>query len=126
MSVAWTRISTPSTNKPARSSGSLLPKVRWYPLRRWRAGSFIPAAADGTAYFGCRDSNVYAVDAKTGKQKWFYSTKGSQVNNSGAVYDGKVFFGTSIPDLLHAAGAKTGALSVGSILSSPVVVKDVV
>jgi outer membrane protein assembly factor BamB len=30
-------------------------------------------------------------------------------NNSAAVYDGKVFFGTSIPGLLHAAGAKTGA-----------------
>jgi eukaryotic-like serine/threonine-protein kinase len=61
-----------------------------------------PAVADGTVYFGCRGSNVYAVDAKTGKQKWLYSTKGSWVNNSAAVYDGKVFFGTSIPGLLHA------------------------
>jgi outer membrane protein assembly factor BamB len=68
-----------------------------------------PALADGTVYFGCRDSNVYAVDAKTGKQKWFCSTKGSWVNNSAAVYDGKVLFGTSIPGLLHAVDAKTGA-----------------
>jgi eukaryotic-like serine/threonine-protein kinase len=68
-----------------------------------------PAVADGTVYFGCRDSNVYAVDAKTGKQKWSYSTKGSWVNNSAAVYDGKVYFGTSLPGLLHAVDAKTGA-----------------
>jgi eukaryotic-like serine/threonine-protein kinase len=68
-----------------------------------------PAVADGTVYFGCRGSNVYAVDAKTGKQKWLYSTKGSWVNNSAAVYDGKVFFGTSIPGLLHAVDAKTAA-----------------
>jgi outer membrane protein assembly factor BamB len=68
-----------------------------------------PAIADGTVYFGCRDSNVYALDAKTGKQKWLYSTKGSWVNNSAAVYDGKVFFGTSLPGLLHAVDAKTGA-----------------
>ena len=68
-----------------------------------------PAVADGIVYFGCRDSNVYAVDAKTGKQKWLYSTKGSWVNNSAAVYEGKVFFGTSLPGLLHAVDAKTGA-----------------
>ena len=68
-----------------------------------------PAVADGTVYFGCRDSNVYAVDAKTGKQKWSYSTKGSRVNNSAAVHGGEVYFGTSIPGLLHAVDAKTGA-----------------
>jgi eukaryotic-like serine/threonine-protein kinase len=76
--------------------------------RTWAIQSS-PAVADGTVYFGCHDSNVYAVDAKTGKQKWFYSTKGSWVNNSAAVYDGKVVFGTSIPGLLHAVDAKTGA-----------------
>jgi len=43
MSVAWTRISAP-TNKPVRSSGSLLAKVRCYLLRRWQAGSFISPA----------------------------------------------------------------------------------
>lgn len=67
-----------------------------------------PAVADGIVYFGCRDSNVYAVDAKTGKQKWLFSTNGSWVNNSPVVYDGKLFFGTSIPGLLHAVDIETG------------------
>jgi hypothetical protein len=58
MSVAWTRISTPSTNKPPRSSGSLLPKVRWYLLRRWRAGLFIsPAMTANLTYSMARSSS---------------------------------------------------------------------
>ncbi|HXX99285.1 MAG TPA: PQQ-binding-like beta-propeller repeat protein [Candidatus Limnocylindrales bacterium] len=68
-----------------------------------------PVVADNTVYFGCRDSYVYAVDATTGKQKWTYSTQGSWVNNSPVVYDGKIYFGTSIPGNLHALDAKTGA-----------------
>ena len=80
-----------------------------------------PAVADGSVFFGCRDSNVYAVDAKTGKQKWFYSTKGSWVNNSAAVYDGKVYFGISIPGLLHAVPrpARRCLLSIPSSPCSP-------
>jgi eukaryotic-like serine/threonine-protein kinase len=35
-----------------------------------------PAVAGGTVYFGCHDSNVYAPNGKTSKQKWVYSTKG--------------------------------------------------
>jgi eukaryotic-like serine/threonine-protein kinase len=58
---------------------------------------------------GGHDSNVYALDAKTGKQKWVYSIKGSWVNNSAAVYEGKLFLGTSIPGLMHAVDSETGA-----------------
>ncbi len=68
-----------------------------------------PAEWKGTVYFGGHDSNVYALDAKTGKQKWVYSTKGSWVNNSAAVYEGKLFLGTSIPGLMHAVDSETGA-----------------
>jgi len=68
-----------------------------------------PALAEGLVYFGCRDSNFYAVDAATGKQKWSFSTDGSWVNNSAVVHEGKVYFGTSIPGILHALDAKTGA-----------------
>ena len=64
---------------------------------------------DGTVYFGCRDALVYAVDAATGKQKWTFSTQGSWVNNTPVVYDGRVYFGMSIPGFLHAVDAKTGA-----------------
>jgi outer membrane protein assembly factor BamB len=67
-----------------------------------------PVVADGTVYFGCRDSNVYALDAASGKQKWAYSTQGSWVNNSLAVYDGRVYFGWSLPGKVEAVDAKSG------------------
>ncbi len=68
-----------------------------------------PAVVNGVVYFGCRDANVYAVDAATGKQKWSFPNEGSWVNNSPVVHEGKVYFGTSIPGILHALDANTGA-----------------
>src|SRR5438045_2471531 len=29
-----------------------------------------PAVVNGTVYTGCRDSNLYALDTATGKEKW--------------------------------------------------------
>jgi len=69
-----------------------------------------PVVANGLIYFGCRDSNVYALDAATGKQKWVYSTRGSWVNNSPAVFDGKLYFGWSVPGRLEAVDASSGKL----------------
>ena len=66
MSVAWTRISSPSTNKPVRSSGSLLAKVRWHLLRRWQAGS--------SSY----DGKFYAIHAATGQLEWTFETAGER------------------------------------------------
>lgn len=66
------------------------------------------AVVDGVVYFGCRDQYAYAIDAATGQQKWRFSTEGSWVNNSPVVQEGTVYFGTSIPGILHAVDAKTG------------------
>jgi outer membrane protein assembly factor BamB len=52
---------------------------------------------------------MYAVDASTGKQIWRFSTDGSWVNNSPVVHEDAVYFATSIPGILHALNAKTGA-----------------
>ncbi|HVO63490.1 MAG TPA: PQQ-binding-like beta-propeller repeat protein [Terriglobales bacterium] len=68
-----------------------------------------PAVRDGIVYFGCRDSYVYAVDASSGKQIWRFSTDGSWVNNSPVADIDAVYFATSIPGILHAVNAKTGA-----------------
>ncbi len=69
-----------------------------------------PAVAGGVLYFGCRDSNFYAVDANSGKQLWVFNNKGSWVINSPAVHDGMVYFATSDTGLFRALDAKTGAL----------------
>ena len=39
--------------------------------------SISPAVVDGVVYTGCRDSNVYALDAATGKEKWRVFNQGA-------------------------------------------------
>ena len=46
--------------------------------------------AIGIVDFGCRDSNFYAVDASTGKQRSVYNNKVSWVISSTVVQDNKV------------------------------------
>src|SRR4029077_13090322 len=67
------------------------------------------AVMDGVVYFGCRDSNFYALDAATGQKKWAFNNKGSWVITSPAVADGKVYFATSDTALFYALDAKSGA-----------------
>jgi outer membrane protein assembly factor BamB len=64
--------------------------------------------ADGVVYVGCRDSNLYAVDAATGKEKWKFGTGLSWVVTSPAVHEGKVYFATSDSSLIHVVEAATG------------------
>jgi outer membrane protein assembly factor BamB len=67
-----------------------------------------PAVADGVVYTGCRDSNLYAIDAATGKEKWRFFNNGSWVIVSPVVVNGKVVFATSDSSLFHVADAATG------------------
>ena len=83
-------------------------------------------------YFGCRDSNFYALDTKSGEKKWAFSNHGSWVISSPAVADGNVYFATSDSGLFHALNAKTGApvfslsFSGWPMFSSPAVVGNMV
>jgi outer membrane protein assembly factor BamB len=52
-----------------------------------------PAVADGIVFFGSWDNYLYAVDVKTGQEKWKFKTDG-EVFTSPAVADGIVFFGS--------------------------------
>jgi eukaryotic-like serine/threonine-protein kinase len=61
---------------------------------------------DGVVYFGCRDSNYYALDARTGEKKWVFNNKGSWVISSPAVQDGKVYFATSDSGLFYELDAR--------------------
>jgi outer membrane protein assembly factor BamB len=79
-----------------------------------------PTVVDGVVYFGCRDSFAYAIDAATGKQLWKFSTDGSWVNNSMVVHEGRAYFGTSIPGVMHAVDAKTGKVVFDLPTGTPV------
>ena len=76
-----------------------------------------PIVVDGVAYVTTAWSKVYAVDAKTGKQLWYFDPKvpgetGAKgccdvVNRGAAVYKGRVYFGTWDGRLI-ALDARTG------------------
>jgi outer membrane protein assembly factor BamB len=51
------------------------------------------AVAHGVVYVGSNDSHLYAVDAKTGREKWKFKT-GGKVLSSPAVANGVVYVGS--------------------------------
>jgi outer membrane protein assembly factor BamB len=67
-----------------------------------------PVLDAGVLFFGSDDGNVYAVDAKDGRQIWKYATKGA-VAATPAVAQGTVFV-ASYDGKFYALNAKTGAL----------------
>src|ERR1700687_414344 len=67
-----------------------------------------PAIADGTAYVGSTDGNLYAVDLENGTQKWTFATK-VRITSSPAVDHGTVYF-ESYDSNFYALNAATGQL----------------
>ena len=67
-----------------------------------------PVFADGAIYFGGDDGNVYAVDARDGRQMWKRAT-GGPVASTAAVANQTVYVG-SYDGKLYALDARSGAL----------------
>jgi outer membrane protein assembly factor BamB len=88
-----------------------------------------PAIAGNILYIGSNEGKLFALDLADQKQVWVFSTDGSQKN--GATYtkaDGTpnyeaAFTGDFYDDMVTGVQSM---LSVGAIMSSPVVVDDVV
>ena len=62
----------------------------------------------GTVYVGSDDSNLYAIDANTGKLKWKFATAGA-IQSSPTVTANTVYFGSN-DKYLYAVDAVTGIL----------------
>jgi len=65
-----------------------------------------PAVANGVAYIGSDDQNLYAVDLETGTLKWKFPT-GSRITSSQAVDGGSAFF-ASYDGNFYAVDTTTG------------------
>ncbi|MFE7835490.1 PQQ-binding-like beta-propeller repeat protein [Streptomyces sp. NPDC057474] len=86
-------------------------KQRWL----FRAGDSVsssPAVAGGVVFVGCRDGNLYAVDAASGEQRWKIRTGGA-VLSSPAVAGGVVYVGSQDGNL-YAVDAATGVRAGGT------------
>ena len=62
--------------------------------------------ADGTLYFGCTDSNLYALDTTTGALKWQFATEGEIW--SSPIVDNNIVFIASFDKNIYAVDAATG------------------
>jgi eukaryotic-like serine/threonine-protein kinase len=72
----------------------------------WDIFTSSPAIANGKAFFGLGDGNVYAVDAESGVLQWKFQTK-DVVHASPAVVNNTVYIG-SWDSYLYALDAETG------------------
>jgi len=88
-----------------------------------------PVVADGVVYVGTGNLSFFAVDAKTGQEKW-HAQIGLYVRDTPAVADGVVYVGDWL-GTLHAFDAKTGQVkwefsTHGAVIPSPTVVDGVI
>ncbi|HTS74380.1 MAG TPA: PQQ-binding-like beta-propeller repeat protein [Gaiellaceae bacterium] len=67
-----------------------------------------PLVVNGVVYVGSRNNRVYALDAKTGRVRWTYTT-GGEVKGAGAYIAGTVYFG-SYDGHVYALNARNGKL----------------
>jgi outer membrane protein assembly factor BamB len=72
----------------------------------WDYYTSSPAVAGGVVLFGSGDGILYAVDARSGRERWRYATEGV-IRSSPAVADGVVYVG-SADGSLHAVDLPTG------------------
>ena len=80
----------------------------------FKANHFIratPAILKGWVYVGDTNGDMYALDSKTGRQKWIYHTYGSSLNNDTIGFDRKAILSSAIVegDVL-AFGSRDGFL----------------
>ena len=118
---AWTMFRA-DARLSGRAQGELPadPKPLWT-FRAQKGISSTAAIANGMAYVGALDGNLYALDLATGKLRWKY-VAGAEIKSSPSVAGGVVYFGDS-KGVFHAVDAKTGAKrwtfkAEGEIISS--------
>src|SRR3954468_20270880 len=89
-----------------------------------------PAAADGLVVIGCRDRQVHAINAQTGKRAWAFKTRGD-VDATAVISAGRVY-AASKDKKLYVLDLKTGqklfeftaarAITAGPALANGVIV----
>jgi outer membrane protein assembly factor BamB len=99
------------------------------PLNMRVYGSAAVSASDSTLYFGCFNGKLYVVDANTGKLNWTWQAEASEKHYS-EVYDSKDHFREDFQLYSNDPEANEKAeqtiLSLGSILSTPLLVDNLI
>ncbi|MFL5819730.1 MAG: PQQ-binding-like beta-propeller repeat protein [Solirubrobacteraceae bacterium] len=108
-------------------------RLRWKTVVRGARDNLVPfystpALARGRVLLGGNDGSVYALDARTGAQKWRFDAEG-YVYASAAIRGGRLYIG-DFGGGFHALSIKTGREiwrhQMGPILGSATVIRNVV
>jgi outer membrane protein assembly factor BamB len=75
----------------------------------WQGFNLDPIIYNGVVYVGNRGSYFYAINAKTGVEKWSSQYAGTWIGSAAIESNGEVFFGTSDGYSLVGLSAKTGS-----------------
>jgi len=88
----WAMYRHDAANSAAGQSGPSNLNLRWTFATQ---GSVVssPSIANGIAYFGSQDKNIYAVNAQSGSLLWKFETQ-ARIGSSPAVANDKVYSGT--------------------------------
>ncbi|HYX08762.1 MAG TPA: PQQ-binding-like beta-propeller repeat protein [Bacteroidales bacterium] len=66
---------------------------------------------DNVVYFGSRDYNIYALDAKTGRGRWNYREPAGWIIATPAEYKGNLYFGTSDAHVFYCMNKNNGKIN---------------
>ncbi|MCP4724197.1 MAG: PQQ-binding-like beta-propeller repeat protein [bacterium] len=103
----------------------------------FKAGAWVfssPAITGNIAYFGCHNGRLFAVDITSGEKKWEFRTEASRLNEGNyyteeGIINGSAYPRAADPEKVYEHMVETvnqRILSVGSIISSPVVKDGVI
>lgn len=65
---------------------------QYFPNAEFQRGALLH---EGVLYIGCRDYNIYAIDAKTGRVYWNMREEKGWIIATPTIVDDKIYFGTS-------------------------------
>ncbi len=102
LSLRWTYIPAHSPEPVWSMPAEEMPRMHF-------DNTYHVSAANGLAYFGSSvDNKVYALDIKTGKERWTYYTEGP-VRFSPSIWNNRIYFGSD-DGYVYCLKAKTGKL----------------
>jgi outer membrane protein assembly factor BamB len=102
-SIVWTFKTEGEKPFPSKEIEEKMGTIGAYRYDTWTSS---PAIKNNTVYFGSGDGNFYALDERTGREKWKFKTKGI-IHSSPALAFGNVYFG-GWDTYLHALDESTG------------------
>lgn len=117
----WTTFRHDPSHSGTTTGGDLTDSVK--PLWNFSTRAAVwssPAVVNGCVLVGCKDCNIYCLNASNGQPLWNFQTEG-EVNSSPAIYNGFVYVGCDdgwVYCVNFATGMQQWKMKVGGLVRS--------